>query len=305
MSYYEKYQKYKNKYLKVISQRGGGIEDIYTETFDNNFDDRWVITGSMGVKLYVESLGLIDKYEIKPRDIDIIVVDKIELSPYGLGLFNKLEKDKMATRSATYNYGEKSFDVIVSNSLTKYYEISGVRVLDPEEILQEYEENLESRVKREEDLNKIEALKEIVKMIDKSNIKRLEPVRRVRRDIESESESPVLGRNLFGEESVKDSVGSPPPEIRRVRRSLFDITGSDSVSRRMVFGENDKRENKMSNIFERKSINILGGNNNMKDEENNKVENNKVENNDESKKLMSVNILGESINIPLNPFSLI
>ena len=50
--YYDKYIKYKTKYLNKKNQIGGDIQE-FKNLFNSYFLDNWVLTGSEAIKLYL------------------------------------------------------------------------------------------------------------------------------------------------------------------------------------------------------------------------------------------------------------
>lgn len=149
---------------RTRKQRGGLIEE-YDGVFDS-LDDRWVLTGSEAVRLLTQHFGIAQKYNIAPNDVDILYVGDEDDLGRRIGGF--VRKGPL-TKSMTYESSSGlSFDINVE-SVVSYYDIDGVRIFNPVEMLRTYEEDLSIRGSK--DQIKIDALQEIVQKLNGLQIK--------------------------------------------------------------------------------------------------------------------------------------
>ena len=177
-------------------QRGGLIEN-YQAMFNDLFEDRWVLTGSEAVRLYNEYLGLGQFYHVQPNDVDIIFVHRGEFRDNNFYGFQR--RQDRVTRSMTFEnpVTQQSFDVTVQPTPALYYEINGVRLMNPRVMLENYEDNLTGRTQNQQAANtiKINALRNIIANLAEINI---QPQR-----IDAERRPPpayqgLQGMRLFG-----------------------------------------------------------------------------------------------------------
>ncbi len=160
MNFKDKYLKYKIKYLqlkKLINQKGGEITEdqikifleklsIVTKTVQSDYSQNWVLTGSAAVLLLAIELDLLQyctNLEL-PNDFDIEVLD-LPIKKNKLGDFNK--EQETIVNSATFKNSTENitFDLIFLHS-TNYIElknekIHGLRIKNPEQLLDDYKEN--------------------------------------------------------------------------------------------------------------------------------------------------------------------
>jgi len=177
MDFQEKYLKYKTKYLELKKLTGGGVKE-FTELFNLYFGNNWILTGSEAIKIYLEHFQRGKLLTFIPGDVDIIVVQPNVITNQRIGNFTR--KQSQPEKSMTFENGLKSFDVTTENG-SSYYEINGYRLMDPSVMLMNYEDNIRNVT----DNHKITALKEILKLVESLEKKRLP---------ESESSS-VFGRD--------------------------------------------------------------------------------------------------------------
>ncbi len=197
--------------------------------FDLLFGNEWILTGSEAVKMYLQHFNRLDLLTFEPRDIDIIYVSKSMIYKETINGFKR--KQSQPEKSMTFEKGDQSFDVTTQDTAA-YYEIDGYKLILPEVMLENYEDNLEFR-DNPDDPKKIEALKEIIKLIKDAKDAGLEK----KRLPVKEEEKPKAGmkrRGLFShfdkeddkndneekkDEDEDEDKGLPKPP--KLSRSLF------------------------------------------------------------------------------------
>lgn len=162
-------------------QRGGLIEN-YQAMFNDMFGDNWVLTGSEAVRLYLEYLGLARFYAVQPNDVDIIFVHRGEFRDNNFYGFQR--QQARVERSMTFRNPatRQSFDVTIQPTPASYYEINGVRLMNPRVMLDDYEDNLYHRSPQQQAANtiKISALQNIIANLAEINVQpqRIDAARR-------------------------------------------------------------------------------------------------------------------------------
>jgi len=201
--YREKYINYKKKYLRAKQEltllQGGGIDE-FKSMFNAHFNSDWILTGSEAIKLYLEYFGRQDLLTFTPNDVDIIYITKDKIYRDNFGDFKK-NKNQTTENSMTFINGLKSFDITTTKGPMYYYEINGIKLMTPNEMYNNYEENLFLR-NSEIEKKKMEALLEINKLVTSMEKKRLPELPQQR---EISHRSPALKKNLFGEPFSKIS----------------------------------------------------------------------------------------------------
>jgi hypothetical protein len=174
IDYESKYKMYKKKYLDLkvkINQRtqtAGGIE-YYLSLFNSNFNSDWILTGSEAIKQYLIFFKRTDLLTFEPNDADILYVSKDQI--YSSTIDGFVRKQTQPEKSMTFSKGDKSFDVTTMKGPINYYEINGMKLMTPSDMLDNYEENLHFRKGKDE--GKIEALKVIKNLVQTLDKKRL------------------------------------------------------------------------------------------------------------------------------------
>lgn len=190
--FYHKYLKYKTKYLQLKQLTGAGVADLKT-LFNNEFGSNWILTGSEAIKTYLTFLNRQDLLTFTPKDVDIIYINKDMIYKETIGGFKRFQSQP--EKSMTFTKDSKSFDISTQES-AYYYEIDGIKLIDPAIMLENYEENLDFR-NNSEDPDKIRALREIKKLLMESRIekKRLP----LKEEKSSRFSSPIVNKrkNLF------------------------------------------------------------------------------------------------------------
>jgi hypothetical protein len=127
------------------------------------FEDKWILTGSEAVRLYADYLGLGQHYPIAPRDVDIMYVHQGEFRDNNFFGFQRVQANpgrSMTFRNPTTG---REFDVTLTRGPLSYYEINGVRLINPRVMLEDYEDNLDLRGdRRNANTVKINALRNII-----------------------------------------------------------------------------------------------------------------------------------------------
>jgi len=223
VNYEQKYKKYKNKYLKLKNslniQTGSGLETyLNTLTF---FGNDWILTGSEAIKQYLLFFDRKDLLTFEPNDVDIIYISNDMIYKKNIDGFER--EQTSPNKSMTFKKGNLSFDVTTERGPINYYEINGLKLMTPSDMLNNYEENLHYRRSKVEE-DKMKAL-EIIKTKVVSLEKKRLPVlveNPNRRNISNESpnkESPLFKRKgLF---DLEDDISSSVPKIPRMG-NLFD-----------------------------------------------------------------------------------
>jgi hypothetical protein len=161
--YYDKYIKYKRKYLNKKNQMGGDIQE-FKNLFNSYFLDNWILTGSEAIKLYLIHFKRLDLLTFTPNDIDILYIEK-ELTNRSIGNFTRVQST--IEKSMTFKYEDKSFDITIQPS-SNYYIIDGIKVIPPDDLYIIYNDNRlssDSEEKKEVTKKKLDALTEIKKLM--------------------------------------------------------------------------------------------------------------------------------------------
>ncbi len=225
--YKEKYLKYKTKYLRLkhlFNQKGGEITneqlDIFfdnlslvSSTVKSDYSQNWALTGSAAVLLLAlefDLLKLCSNFEL-PNDFDIDVID-MPIKKNKLGEFIKDQKTIQKTVTFKHISQNLKFDLLFSNS-TNYIELKngrckGLRVKEPDELLENYIENKryidedaepDEKLIQEKKVFQDELKKEILNLVikkvneQKYLIKKIEYERPVKR---ARAISPIRGLNF-------------------------------------------------------------------------------------------------------------
>jgi len=172
MDYEGKYKMYKKKYLDLkarLQQKAGGI-DSYLDIFNTNFGSDWVLTGSEAIKQYLLFFDKKDLLTFEPNDVDIMYVSTDKINQEFISGFKR--KQTQPENSMTFTKDTLSFDITTLRGPISYYEINGLKLMTPKQMLDNYEENLEFR-KNNSDEQKIAALNVIKTLVGPLEKKRL------------------------------------------------------------------------------------------------------------------------------------
>ncbi len=132
-----KHRSKKHRSRKFRKQRGGLIED-YQRVFDNEFGNKWILTGSEAVRIYATLLKLPAP---AANDVDILYVSRKDFYRNRFSGFLRQQSEPM--RSMTFVNPEtgNSFDMSVKPSCQYYivpYNNQNYRLLDPRILLNDY-----------------------------------------------------------------------------------------------------------------------------------------------------------------------
>ena len=152
MNHYNKYIKYITKYNNFI---GGNKIDTMKDLFNLNFGNNWILTGSEAIKKYLEHFN-ISGYDFPTNDVDIYYLSNSDLSSSKIGPFHR--KQERPESSMTFINGSSSFDITIVKRPLYYYFINNLKLDTPDNMLENYEENVELRENPSDNI-KIAALK--------------------------------------------------------------------------------------------------------------------------------------------------
>jgi len=240
MNYYNKFIKYQ---LKLVG--GSNLTVDLKQTFDTFYGDNWILTGSEAIKKYLQHFNIND-FDFPTNDVDIFYVS---INDFTMPIINGYKrKQENPTNSMTFinESINKSFDITVNKRSMYYYEINGLKLDTPQNMLDNYEENLELR-NNQYDSIKINALRKIIEVLNPEDKLKLElesnKRRRIYEDSDNEAESaaerlrfthlpisprkpfsPVIG-NLRQALRLDELTEEPksPPNLRKAL-SLDDLT---------------------------------------------------------------------------------
>ena len=166
MNYYNKFVKYQYKLL------GGSRLDNLEEMFNLFFGNSWILTGSEAIKRYLNHFK-ISGFDFPTNDIDIFYISKDNVTNKNIGRYTR--KQAQVESSMTFENKEtnESFDITTIKNSQYYYDINGIKLDTPQNMLDNYEENLELR-NNPTDIIKINALKKIIEVINPVNRMKLE-----------------------------------------------------------------------------------------------------------------------------------
>lgn len=202
-----KYEKYKSKYLKLKKQIAGADLSSYLSTFNSNFDNDWILTGSEAIKQYLLFFNRSDLLTFQPNDVDIMYVSNDKI--YRPSIDGFIRKQTQAENSMTFSKGDLSFDITTIKGPINYYEINGLRLMTPSQMLDNYEDNIREN---SSDIKKIEALKVIKTLVAPLERKRLPVLVEKKRNLSDSEDSPAPKAPRFYEDNDK------PPKMG----GLFD-----------------------------------------------------------------------------------
>ena len=161
MQYYNKLVKYQNKLF------GGNRINLMKDIFNAYFNQSWILTGSESIKKYLEHFN-IHEFEFPTNDVDIYYISKDQLSSKNIGDYTRKQAQPESSMTFENKDNNTSFDITVIKGSRYYYEIDGVKLDTPENMLENYEENLELR-NNPSDIIKINALKRIKEFVNTEN----------------------------------------------------------------------------------------------------------------------------------------
>jgi hypothetical protein len=202
-----KYEKYKSKYLKLKKQIAGADLASYLPTFNSNFDNEWILTGSEAIKQYLLFFNRSDLLTFQPNDVDIMYVSNDKI--YRPSIDGFIRKQTQAENSMTFSKGDLSFDITTIKGPINYYEINGLRLMTPSQMLENYEDNIREN---SSDVKKIEALKVIKTLVAPLERKRLPVLVEKKRNLSDSEDSPAPKVPRFFDDNDK------PPKMG----GLFD-----------------------------------------------------------------------------------
>jgi hypothetical protein len=171
MNYYNKLVKYQ---LKNSLFKGGNKIDTIKDMFNIFFGNSWILTGSEAIQMYLNHFN-ITGFDFKTSDVDIFYVSKDQITSRTIGEFTRKQDQPETSMTFENKNDNTSFDVTIMKNSKNYYEINNIKLDTPDNMLENYEENLEFR-QNPYDLIKINALKKILEVINPNDKKRLEIV---------------------------------------------------------------------------------------------------------------------------------
>jgi hypothetical protein len=137
------------------------------DIFNAYFNQSWILTGSESIKKYLEHFN-IHEFEFPTNDVDIYYISKDQLTSKNIGDYTRKQAQPESSMTFENKDNNTSFDITVIKGSRYYYEIDGVKLDTPENMLENYEENLELR-NNPSDIIKINSLKRIKGLVNPDN----------------------------------------------------------------------------------------------------------------------------------------
>ena len=212
MNYFNKLIKYQLKYSLFT---GGSKLDNLKDIFNIFFGNYWILTGSEAIKMYLDHFK-ITEFDFPTNDVDIFYISKDSLTSRNIGKFSR--KQDQVESSMTFENKEtnESFDVTIMKNSRYYYDINEIKLDTPENMLENYEENLELR-NNPTDIIKIKALKKILELINPENKQKLELELDIKRKREPLDEAD--GNRLRFTDIDVNKEESDSPKVSKMRLS--------------------------------------------------------------------------------------
>jgi hypothetical protein len=204
MNYLLKKLKYERKYELINNFKGGAMIDTMKDLFNRHFRQNWILTGSAAIEKYLDHFKITD-FKFTVNDVDIFYINNDSPNITETRFEDYIARQKTPEKSKTFSNGVSSFDVTILSSSHSYYEIEGIKLDVPENMLEQYLENIERG--HPEDQIKINALHRIITRLNPDDKKKIElPRKRARRSYYDEGAE--------GAEGDASAAALPPGRLR-------------------------------------------------------------------------------------------
>lgn len=218
MNYYNKFVKYQLKYsLFTGGSKVNNLKDIFNIFFGNY----WILTGSEAIKMYLNHFN-ITEFDFPTNDVDIFYISKDSLTSRNIGTFTRKQAQVESSMTFENKDTNESFDITIMKNSRYYYDINNIKLDTPQNMLENYEENLDLR-NNPTDIIKINALKKILEHINPDNKQKLEldSDNKRRRSPGNEDDGNRLRFTHFDVESKQSEpeAQSPNPKVGRMKLS--------------------------------------------------------------------------------------
>lgn len=205
MNYLSKKLKYKFKYELINNFKGGSKIDTMKDLFNLHFGQNWILTGSNAIQIYLDHFNITD-FKFPVNDVDIFYINNKLLYITETRIGDYIAHQKTLEKSKTFSNDDTSFDVTILSSSHSYYEIDGIKLDVPQNMLELYNENIDRG--RPYDQIKINALERIITRINPDDKKKIElPRKRARHYYDKDEENKE-------DDAVNDAAGAPPERLR-------------------------------------------------------------------------------------------
>jgi hypothetical protein len=179
--------------------------DTIKDLFNRHFEQYWILTGSTAIQKYLEHFK-ITEFKFTVNDVDIFYInDSPNITETRFEDY--ISRQRTPERSKTFSNGVSSFDVTILTR-SSYYEIDGIKLDVPDNMLEQYLENIDRG--HPSDQIKIEALRRIIFRLNPDDKKKIE-VPRKRSRLYDEENADAAGRLRFTHINVNTESDSPKP----------------------------------------------------------------------------------------------
>ena len=182
MNYYNKFIKYQSKL-----EGGSNLTVDIKQTFDTFFGNNWILTGSEAIKKYLQHFN-ITEFEFPTNDVDIYFISKDDFTMPIINGYKRKQENPTSSMTFINESINKSFDITVSKRSMYYYEIDGIKLDTPKNMLDNYEENLELRNNHYDSI-KINALRKIIEVLNPEDKLKLELENNKKRRVDNQDEN--------------------------------------------------------------------------------------------------------------------
>jgi hypothetical protein len=227
MNYLSKKLKYKFKCEFINCIKGGAKINTMKDLFNRHFGKNWILTGSDAIQKYLDHFKITDFIFIV-NDVDIFYINNDSPNITETRFEDYIARQKTPEKSKTFSNGVSSFDVTILSSSHSYYQIDGIKLDVPQNMLEQYIENIDRG--HPSDQIKINALHRIITRLNPDDKKKIELTRkRVRPYEENSGVSPERLRFTHIDVNAQ-SDKSPKPLGSSGALNFDDLSGSPTKS---------------------------------------------------------------------------
>jgi hypothetical protein len=230
MNYLSKKLKYKLKYEAINSFYGGSKIDTMKDLFNRHFGQNWILTGSDAIQKYLDHFNITD-FKFTVNDVDIFYINNESSNITETRFEDYITRQKTPEKSKTFSNGVSSFDITILSSSHSYYEIDGIKLDIPENMLEQYIENIDRG--HPSDQIKINALNHIITRLNPNDKKRIELQKKRARHYDDDDEDKLdgtAGRLRFTHIDVNETEKSPKLLGKSGALNFDDLEGSPTKS---------------------------------------------------------------------------